>query len=178
MGFMKSLQQRVRAALNPRSEPRWESIKIDCPRSSPSPSRAPGMGDDYYTQPVGSERHREAYRAYTEATGGPRDGWTVEQEYTADNYAELAWARREQEYEAAARLVQSPSMERHPYTWSGTDAQGEHRQGDTLMRDKTVPAMVEGFRSAGYRQLGLYRQAECGADLAGGFGLGRDQRQA
>ncbi len=62
---------------------------------------APEMGEDYYTQPVGSDRHRQAYAEYMEATGGPRAGWTTEQEYAADNWAELEYDRRQDQQDAA-----------------------------------------------------------------------------
>jgi hypothetical protein len=63
------------------------------------------MGEDYYTQPVGSERHREAYRAQFEAGGRyysafPED---ADMSYSADNWAELEYDRWQAKQEATDR---------------------------------------------------------------------------
>jgi len=69
---------------------------------------APEMGQDYYTQPVGSDRHRAAYREYMDATGGPRDGWTTEQEYAADHHADLEYDRLQDALDRAAAAQEPP----------------------------------------------------------------------
>ena len=52
----------------------------------------PEMHQDYYTQPVGSDRHREAHRAYHEATHGSGAAFPDDPDlsYWADNADELA----------------------------------------------------------------------------------------
>lgn len=52
---------------------------------------------------------------------------------------------------------QSASMERHPHSWAGIDRDGNAKSGETLMRDKTVGAMIEGFYAAGYQKIRVTR---------------------
>jgi hypothetical protein len=85
---------------------------------------APEMGQDYYTQPVGSDRHRAAYAEYMEATGGPRDGWTTEQEYAADNWAELEYDRWQAVQESEAALQEPDSV-----AWESGDGVGRWHPG-------------------------------------------------
>jgi len=60
----------------------------------------PQMGQDYYTQRAGTPQHREAFRQYALEVDGPgaEDSW--EQEYEADNYAELQLERYFDQMEA------------------------------------------------------------------------------
>jgi hypothetical protein len=64
---------------------------------------------------------------------------------------------RGQGVQEAARPIESAGMERHPYSWHGTDRDGNLKSGQTQMRDKTVPAMVRGFWDADYQQLQITR---------------------
>jgi hypothetical protein len=108
------------------------------------------MGEDYYTQPVGSDRHRAAYREYLEATGGPTKGWTAEQEYVADNYAELMYDRWQDQMEAQD-AVRDP--DRHIYRWDAIGPNGEPKSGSTVMKDRSLAQMVDGMHQAGYKEL-------------------------
>lgn len=80
----------------------------------------------------------------------------------------------------AVRTAEPEGMARFPYTWSGIDASGQERWGCTQMRDQTVPAMVRGFRDAGYQRLRVYREggpkdgADSYAGTMGGIETGRD----
>jgi hypothetical protein len=83
---------------------------------------------------------------------------------------------------------QSESMERHPYSLTGVDRDGNPKSVETLMRDSTVPAVVRGFWDADYRALEITREGTGpvgGITPAEGFSgarrwhqpIGRDQRQ-
>lgn len=61
---------------------------------------------------------------------------------------------------------QSASMERHPYSFTGVDREGNPKSVETVMRDSTVPAVVRGFWVSGYLQLEVTRK---GTEPVGGI---------
>lgn len=69
--------------------PSW-LIVSDAPATDPYP-------EDYYTQRVGSERHRAAYVSYWEAHRGPDFGRTLDEEYYSDHYPEIQIERAERQ---------------------------------------------------------------------------------
>jgi hypothetical protein len=62
----------------------------------------PEMGPDYYTQPVGSDRHRQAYREQFEAGGFVYGAFPddADASYKADHWAELEYDRLQEKLEA------------------------------------------------------------------------------
>jgi len=64
----------------------------------------------------------------------------------------------------SAQPMESAGMQRHPYIWSGIDRDGNPKSGQTLMRDKTVLVMADGFMEAGYQQLTISRD---GVEIVG-----------
>jgi hypothetical protein len=63
----------------------------------------------------------------------------------------------------------SCQLDRIPYRWTGVDRDGNEKSGQTLMRDRTLPKMIEGFHVSGYRQLDVYRGAGPEAVHLGGI---------
>lgn len=61
---------------------------------------------------------------------------------------------------------QSASMQRHPYSFEGIDRNGQPKAGETLMRDKTLAAMMDGFYDAGYQFLIVRRDGEKAASFS------------
>jgi hypothetical protein len=71
--------------------------------------------------------------------------------------AELSRNLEALQREQAAERATERHPKHEPYRWQGVDRDGNTRSGETLMRDKTVPAMVQGFRDAGYQELAITR---------------------
>ena len=125
---------------------------------------APEMGQDYYTQPVGSDRHRAAYREYMDATGGPRDGWTTEQEYAADHHADLEYDRLQDALDRAAAAQEPPPGEADadPLAWRPPDP--GPREAGAAEPDQDYPPTREWSRE----------DADADPYLAGGFAVPSD----
>jgi hypothetical protein len=152
----------------------WEALQQRYQREIAQDARERELADapeasapDYYRSLPGSEEHRAAYRAmHAEFGGAGFANADPDLSYEIDNAAELDFAaywggKRDPESEKASRQrEQSPSMERHDYNWCGVDQAGTERFGRTLMRDKTLGAMVRGFHEAGYPSLVVLREPD------------------
>lgn len=106
----------------------------------------PEMGEDYHTQPVGSGRHRTAHREYLEATGGARDGWTAEQEYAADHWAELEYDRQQAELEAKYAAEEPPEGYEPDVREVDRDQQAEPGETCAALDDKEINRMDDAWQ--------------------------------
>jgi hypothetical protein len=116
-------------------------------------------GPGYTEPPLDWEGWHEDHPGWTFTEWAEARGWDAE--YVAEINAAFPPDEAEAKYGR-----DRDERERQPYTWHGVDRDGDAKSGETIMRDKTVPAMVRGFWNADYRQLEVTRD---GTGAVGGI---------